>query len=183
VAPCACTLPFPPSTHSLTRPWYRRAVVCALQEGCSLAVSTPYTDASGAGTVLTLSQPILVGGTGPANVVAVLGVDFTMAHFAGERPKCAHALGSQISGSVHLWLHAVLVHRVLACSFPVVRVADLVRTATNGRCTPNSDRCFVVDSGGFIVWHKDLAGASSSPLVQDWYPSVRVIPVEDMSLR
>lgn len=73
--------PSKPLYNPMQRPWYSRA----LTNKGSNAISTPYEDANGAGTVITLSKAVLAN-TGVARTnddapAGVLGMDFTLGLF------------------------------------------------------------------------------------------------------
>ena len=73
---------FPGGVHKkdydpVVRPWYKRAIAYPGKA----VLSAPYTDASGAGTVVTLSKTIHARGGAPGSrIIGVVGLDFKLEH-------------------------------------------------------------------------------------------------------
>nr|XP_006815782.1 PREDICTED: VWFA and cache domain-containing protein 1-like [Saccoglossus kowalevskii] len=104
--------------HDTTiRPWYERAK----HNADILTLSVPYVDANGAGEVIALSKAITESISSPTstNVLAVMGMDFTISYF----------------------------YNMLIKHYP--------------ECEEIGNSCFVMDSSGFLVIHRDFTEADS----------------------
>ncbi|XP_006819745.2 VWFA and cache domain-containing protein 1-like [Saccoglossus kowalevskii] len=105
--------------HDTTvRPWYERAK----SNADILTLSVPYADANGAGEVIALSKAItesLSSTSTSSNVLAVMGMDFTISYF----------------------------YNMLTKHYP--------------ECEEFSNSCFVMDSSGFLVIHRDFTESDS----------------------